>query len=71
MSEARRRAWETASTDPDPVADLDYQCSPLTHIHVEEGTESFIFLPDDERHLADAEFIVASPESVRSLEAMQ
>lgn len=71
MSRALREAWETAPTDPDPVADLDYRFSPLTHIHVEEGSESFIFLPDDERHLADAEFIVASPESVRPLETMQ
>ena len=64
MSEQLKEAWESAPTDPDPLADLDYEYKPLTHIHVEEGEENYIFLPEEEQHLADAEFIVATPEVI-------
>lgn len=68
MTESLRETWETVPTDPDPVADLDYGFEPLTHVHVEEGNESYIFLPEDEEHLDDAEFIIAMPDSVCRLE---
>lgn len=64
MNESLRETWETAPTDPDPLTDLEYEYEPLTHIHVEEGNESYIFLPEEEQHLHDAEFIVASPDVV-------
>jgi hypothetical protein len=68
VSEQLKEAWESAPTDPDPLTDLDYEYKPLTHIHVEEGEESYIFLPEEEQHLADAEFIVATPEVICRLD---
>ena len=68
MSEQLREAWESAPTDPDPLTDLEYRYEPLTHIHVEEGNESYIFLPEEDQHLADAEFMVADPDVVCRLD---
>lgn len=67
MNESLREAWETAPTDPDPLADLNYEYEPLTHIHVTEGQESYIFLPEEEDHLDEDEFIVAAPDDVCQL----
>lgn len=59
--------WENVATDPDPHIDLGYEIAQLTVIHVEEGGEKYLFLPGEEEHLYDAEFIVATPDSVRLL----
>ena len=68
MSKQLREAWESAPTDPDPLTDLEYEYESLTHIHVEEGNESYIFLPEEDQHLADAEFMVADPDIVSRLD---
>lgn len=68
MKESLRETWETVPTDPDPAADLNYEHEPLTHIHVEEGNESYIFLPGEEEHLDDAEFIIAMPDDICQLD---
>lgn len=60
--------WETVDVNPDPEADLGYKYQPLTAIHVEEDGEQYIFLPGEEDHLTDAEFLIAAPEDVRWLE---
>ncbi|APE95077.1 hypothetical protein [Halodesulfurarchaeum formicicum] len=67
MGEPERGAWETVDVNPDPSTDLGYEHEPLTAIHVEEDGEQFIFLPSEDEHLTDAEFIIASPSSVRQL----
>ena len=66
-SESVERKWEEVPVDPDPVADLGYEHRPLTTIHVEEDGEQYILLPREEDHRSDAEFMVASPGSVRWL----
>lgn len=68
MSSSLPEIWEDVSSDPDPEADLGYEHDPLTVIHVEEDTEQYIFLPGEENHLSDAEFMIAAPGSVRSLD---
>lgn len=60
--------WDEAPVDPDPAVDLGYEHAPLSTIHVTEGREQYIFLPREDEHLADDEFLVTSPETVRSLE---
>lgn len=60
-------AWESVAVDPDPAADLGYVHEPLTSIHVEEDGERYIFLPGEDDHLTDAEFLIASPNAVRDL----
>lgn len=59
--------WESVSVNPDPVEDLGYEHEPLTAIHVEEDGERYIFLPGEDDHLTDAEFLIASPNIVRDL----
>jgi hypothetical protein len=67
MSDSEEGVWETVDVDPDPLTDLGYEHEPLTAIHVEEDEEQFIFLPGEDDHLSDAEFIIASPGLVREL----
>lgn len=67
MGESGDGAWEAVDVNPDPMADLGYEHEPLTAIHVEEDEERIIFLPGEDDHLTDAEFIIASPGSVREL----
>jgi hypothetical protein len=71
MGNSERGAWETVDVNPDPVDDLGYEHEPLTAIHVEEDEEQYIFLPGEDDHLTDAEFIIASPGSVRELSDWQ
>lgn len=67
MGDAEKEAWEAVDVNPDPQTDLGYKHEPLTSIHVEEDEEQFIFLPEEDDHLTDEEFIIASPGSVREL----
>jgi len=67
MSKSSRETWESIPSNPDPESDLGYEHGPLTLVHVDEDDEQYIFLPGEEDHLTDSEFIIASPESVRSL----
>lgn len=67
MGEIEDSVWETVAVDPDPSQDLGYVHEPLTAIHVEEDEERYIFLPGEDDHLTDAEFLIASPDSVRDL----
>lgn len=67
MSDSGDGAWETVGVNPDPETDLGYEHEPLTAIHVEEGEERFIFLPGEDDHLTDEEFMIASPASVHDL----
>lgn len=61
-------AWEEVSPDPDPNSDLGYELQPLTVINVEEGAPKYMFLPGEEDRLKDDEFIVATSDSVCTLE---
>ena len=67
MSSALRDVWEQAPSDPDPVDDLGYEYRPLSVVSVEEGEEKYIFLPQEEEHLTDPEFMIADERSVREL----
>lgn len=68
MSSSLRERWDAASSNPDPESDLGYEHEPLTLIHVDEDQEQYIFLPGEEDHLSDSEFIIASPGSVCDLD---
>lgn len=68
MSSSLRETWNDVSSDPDPESDLGYEHDPLTVVHVEEDGGQYIFLPGEESHLTDSEFIVADPDSVDSLD---
>lgn len=67
MGEFTDSAWDAVAVNPDPSADLGYEHEPLTAIHVEEDGERYIFLPGEDDHLTDSEFIIASPDVVRDL----
>lgn len=67
MSSHLEETWETVAPNPDPASDMGYKYEPLSVIHVEEGGEKYIFLPGEEDHLTDSEFIIADPDSVCSL----
>lgn len=67
MGEFEGGAWDSVDVNPDPLTDLGYEHEPLTAIHVDEDEEQFIFLPGEDDHLTDEEFIIASPASVREL----
>lgn len=68
MSSPVADAWKQVSPDPDPHLDLGYELKRLTVIHVEEGGEKYLFLPGEQEHIYDDEFIVATPESVSRLD---
>lgn len=65
MCEFEGSDWETVAADPDPSTDLGYEHELLTAIHVDEDTEQYIFLPGEDDHLTDEEFIIAPTELVR------
>jgi hypothetical protein len=67
-SNSLQETWEDAPVDPDPETDLGYEHQPLTVIRTDEKRERFIFLPPEEDHLLDSEFIIAPPGSVTRLE---
>lgn len=67
MRGSKDDTWESVAVNPDPVEDLGYKHEPLTAIHVEEDEERYIFLPGEDDHLTDAEFIIAPPGVVRDL----
>lgn len=64
MSGSVQEAWEDAADDPDPNRDLGYDLQPLTVFNVDEGGRKYVFLPGDEDHLEDEEFVVAESGSV-------
>lgn len=64
-SDSSDDAWETVNVDPNPATDLGYEYEPLTAIRADD--DRFIFLPGEEDHLTDAEFLIAAPEDVRQL----
>lgn len=68
MSQSIEEAWEQAATDPNPNTDLGYELCPLTVVHVDEGGGKFMFLPTEEEHLHDEEFMIATEESVCRLD---
>lgn len=59
--------WNGVAVNPDPAKDLGYKYEPLTTIKVEEEDGQFIFLPSQEDHLTDSEFIIASAASINDL----
>jgi len=68
MSSSLPETWQETSSNPDPEDDLGYEHDPLTVVHVEEDGEQYIFLPGEEAHLSDSEFIIADPGCVHSLD---
>ena len=67
MTTALQDEWKQVPSDPDPVEDLGYEYGPLSVVSVEEGEEKYIFLPREEEHLTDSEFMIADAGSVRDL----
>lgn len=65
MGDSEDSTWKTVAVNPDPAADLGYEHQPLTAIHVDEDEERYIFLPGEDDHLTDEEFIIVSPSLVR------
>jgi hypothetical protein len=68
MSSSLEETWETVAPNPDPADDMGYVYDLLSVIHVKEGGEKYIFLPGEEDHLTDSEFMIADPSSIRSLD---
>lgn len=66
VSDAGDDAWAAAAPNPNPAADLGYEYEPLTAIRADDGR--YIFLPGEDDHLTDAEFIVVDPEDVCRLD---
>lgn len=60
-------SWASLPDDPDPCADLGYEIEELKMIEA-AATSKCIFLPEDESHLADAEFIIIDADALRELE---
>jgi len=59
--------WKSVPDDPDPCSELGYEMEELKVI--ESATDSqFIFLPEDESHLDEEEFIIIESEALRDLE---
>jgi hypothetical protein len=56
--------WEAVADDPDPNSDLGYELQPLTVFNIDEAGRKYVFLPGDEEHLEDEEFVVAESGSV-------
>lgn len=67
MGDGDEGQWETTSVDPDMADDLGYEHEPLTAFHVDEDGERYIFLPGEEDHLTDEEFIIAPPDAISDL----
>jgi len=68
MADPNEETWEAVAEHPNPATDLGYEHEPLTTIPVEQDGEGYIFLPGEEDHLTDAEFLIATPEDVCWLE---
>lgn len=68
MGNPLEAAWEEASPDPDPATDLGYTNDLLTVVHDHADGGQLIFLPKEEDHLFDSEFIVATADSVCRME---
>lgn len=68
MGNPLRTAWDDVSPDPDPASDLGYKYDPLTVVHVKEDGGQYIFLPKEEDHLFDSEFIIVQEDDVCQLD---
>jgi hypothetical protein len=62
VSDSDDDAWESVAINPNPATDLGYEYEPLTAIHADD--DRYIFLPGEDDHLTDAEFLIADPEDV-------
>lgn len=58
MSSSIREAWDAVPQDPGDDSDLGYEHDLLVLIHLEED-DQYIFLPEEENHSLDSEFIIA------------
>jgi hypothetical protein len=58
--------WKELPDDPDPCSDLGYEMEELKVIESEADSQ-FIFLPEDETHLDEEEFIIVDGDSLREL----
>lgn len=68
MDNPLRTTWDDVSPDPDPAIDLGYKYDPLTVVYIEEDGGQYIFLPKEDDHLFDSEFLIAPEEAVCQLE---
>jgi hypothetical protein len=59
-------SWASLADDPDPCSDLGYEMEELKVIEAAANAK-YIFLPEDESHLADEEFIIIDTDSLRDL----
>jgi len=60
--------WKSVSDDPDPRSDLGYEMEELKVIESAADSQ-FIFLPENETHLDEEEFIIVDEDSLCVLEA--
>ena len=60
--------WKSVSDDPDPRSDLGYEMEELKVIESAADSQ-FIFLPENEAHLDEEEFIIVDEDSLCVLEA--
>lgn len=59
--------WKEVPEDPDPNTDLGYEIEELTVIESSADSQ-YIFLPEQDSQFKNEEFIVASEDSLRSLD---
>lgn len=59
--------WDDVPDDPDPKENLGYELEELTVIRSETDGQ-YVFLPEEESHLNEEEFIVADPDALVDLE---
>lgn len=59
-------SWKSLPNDPDPCTDLGYEIEELKMIEAAASSKC-IFLPEDEGHLADEEFIIIDTDALREL----
>lgn len=59
--------WEQVPVDPDPHENLGYEIEELTVIE-SEANDQYVFLPAEESHLLEEEFIVATADVLVDLE---
>jgi len=58
--------WQSVPDDPDPCSDLGYEMEELKVIESETNSQ-YIFLPEDEQHLDEEEFIIVHSDALCQL----
>lgn len=63
--------WSTLPRNPDPAADLEYECVELDFHRAQGGRRKYVVvLPADAEEFGPEAYLVADTDSVRSLDRM-